>query len=218
MSGPLPPGQRERADFPRFGLPRYVARRAVVPAAPVLALEGDVAAPLALALGELAVLPRREQRSDLHCVTTWSRRDLAWSGWRLRDVWDALIVPRARPLVDVAYLLCGGLDGYRTALPLTDALADDVLLADRLDGVPLPFAHGAPLRLVAPAHYGYKQVKHVGALVVCREAPRESGGWVNHPRARVAHEERARGVPGRLLRWPYRATIPYAIRRARLTP
>ena len=34
-------------------------------------------------------------------------------------------------------------------------------MADHLDGQLLPIEHGAPLRLIAPAHYGYKSVKHL---------------------------------------------------------
>lgn len=40
------------------------------------------------------------------------------------------------------------------SLPIADLLVPAVLLADRLGGEPLSFARGAPLRLVAPAHYG----------------------------------------------------------------
>jgi DMSO/TMAO reductase YedYZ molybdopterin-dependent catalytic subunit len=36
------------------------------------------------------------------------------------------------------YLVVSGLDGMRAGLPLADALADDVLLADTMVGAPLP--------------------------------------------------------------------------------
>jgi DMSO/TMAO reductase YedYZ molybdopterin-dependent catalytic subunit len=49
-------------------------------------------------------------------------------------------------------------------LLLSDLLAAEVLLADILDGLPLSMEHGAPLRLVAPAHYGYKSVKHLSGI------------------------------------------------------
>jgi DMSO/TMAO reductase YedYZ molybdopterin-dependent catalytic subunit len=39
-----------------------------------------------------------------------------------------------------------------------------LLLADRLNGAKLTPDHGAPPRLVAPMHYGYKSVKHLTVL------------------------------------------------------
>ena len=57
---------------------------------------------------------------------------------------------------------------------LEDALADDVLLADRLDGAPLDAKHGAPVRLVAPAHYGFINVKHLCRIEVLTGEPAQS--------------------------------------------
>ena len=37
----------------------------------------------------------------------------------------------------------------------------DVLLANELNSQPLTVEHGAPLRLIAPKHYGYKSVKYL---------------------------------------------------------
>jgi len=85
-----------------------------------------------------------------------------------------------------------------------------VLLADRLDGEPLSIAHGAPLRLVAPAHYGYKSVKHVNRIEFWRDSRhyRPVGfRFMVHPRARVAREERGRWIPGWALRYLYRPLV-----------
>ncbi|MBL8513172.1 MAG: molybdopterin-dependent oxidoreductase, partial [Betaproteobacteria bacterium] len=81
---------------------------------------------------------------------------------------------------------------------------------DRLDGQPLDIAHGAPLRLVAPAHYGYKSVKHVHRIGYWCEQPAYLPPlfrFMDHPRARVALEERGRVFPGALLRYLYRPMI-----------
>src|SRR6185436_19658550 len=100
--------------------------------------------------------------------------------------------------------------------PLADLLAPDVLLADRLDGEPLSIAHGAPLRLVAPAHYGYKSIKHLNRI----EFRRSSAGYrpigfrfMQHPTARVANEERGQWFPGWLLRRLYRPLVGPTARR-----
>lgn len=48
---------------------------------------------------------------------------------------------------------------YARALPLGEAMADDVLLAHSMDGRPLLPQHGAPLRVVVPGWYGMTHVK-----------------------------------------------------------
>jgi DMSO/TMAO reductase YedYZ molybdopterin-dependent catalytic subunit len=204
----LPPGQRARRDFPRFGLPAFAGRWPQIPASPALQVGGDVDQPFELAVSELASLPRDEQVSDFHCVTTWSKLALRWGGVRLRDVYEQLIVPRAGAHASCRYLVIRALDGYRISLPLEDALQPDVMLAERLDGRPLPLEHGAPLRLVAPQHYGYKSVKHVAAIELTTSEARGSGGWKEHSRGRVAHEERGQRLPGWAHRWLWRAVLP----------
>lgn len=221
---PWPPGQRERADFPRFGIPAFADRLPAGPQRLQLQLAGDLQRPLQLVADtnpgtgglDWSTLPRHSQVSDFHCVTTWSRRSLHWSGVRFADFHEQ--VARAQAGVHPAAVLVEfhAADGYRSALPLADLLAGDVLLADTLDGQPLPVAHGAPLRLVAPAHYGYKSLKHLKRISYWVDPARHRPvGWkfMAHPRARVAAEERGRGLPGWLLRWLYRPLIAPTVAR-----
>lgn len=218
MSEALPPGQRSRADFPRFGLPKFADRRPTDPDRIRLAIAGDACEPFELGEEHLASLARHEQVSDFHCVTTWSYTGCSWSGWKLSDLYEELLAPR---LSGSGARLVGFRcqDGYRTSLLLEDALAADVLLADRLNGEPLGVEHGAPLRLVAPAHYGYKNAKHLKGLeFYVDEAPHLHGGlaFMDHPRARVAFEERAQVLPKRIARLLYRLGIESTVRRFRL--
>jgi DMSO/TMAO reductase YedYZ molybdopterin-dependent catalytic subunit len=53
---------------------------------------------------------------------------------------------------------------YVDYLTTREALLHDVLLAYEMDGKPLPREHGAPVRLVIPEMYGYKNVKWVSAV------------------------------------------------------
>ncbi len=159
---------------------------------------------------ELESIQRVEQVSDFHCVTTWTRRGLRWSGFRFSDFYEQIVAPLARPVPGATFVVLRGQDGARTSLPLDDLLAPDVLLADRLDGQPLPIEHGAPIRLVAPAHYGYKSVKHLSRIEFWRSSAsyRPFGPrFMVHPRARVAREERGQWFPGWLLRYLYRPLI-----------
>ncbi len=201
--------------MPRFGV-NPTAPPPAVAEVPALIIKGDVAHESVIALEHLSQLDRVEIEADFHCVTTWTVTNLRWSGWLLRDVWEHLVVPRAQPSAAATHLKAVGGDRYTSALGLDDALADDVLIADRLEGQPLDLIHGAPIRLVAPAHYGYKNVKHLVALSVHTEPPRASGGNIQHPRARVRFEERHGTIAGRLLRWPYRLLIiPIAVKARR---
>src|SRR2546425_9815819 len=55
-----------------------------------------------------------------------------------------------------------------------DALADGVLIADRLDGRPLDGDHGAPARLVSPNQYGFVSTKHVCRIELHTAEPSEN--------------------------------------------
>lgn len=209
--GNLPPGQIESEDFPRFGLGKFAFRFPEDPANVEISVRGDVGTPVTIRGEALASLPRHDQVSDFHCVTTWTKRSLHWSGFRFRDFYEMLAEPRAHPDADASLVVLRAQDGYDQSLPLGDLLAPEVLLADRLDGRPLPIAHGAPLRLVAPAHYGYKNLKHLCGVELWRDdrAYRFAGpGFMDHPRARVELEERGKGVPAWILRRVYPALIP----------
>ena len=46
----------------------------------------------------------------------------------------------------------------------------DVMLAWQMDGKPLLQEHGAPVRVVIPEMYGYKNVKWVSEINLVREA------------------------------------------------
>jgi DMSO/TMAO reductase YedYZ molybdopterin-dependent catalytic subunit len=205
----LPPGQFESDDFPRFGMTPFAGRFPREVRKVELRVEGKVQQAIAVS-EELRQLPRVNQTSDFHCVTTWSRRSLRWSGFRFADFFERIVVPRAGPDRSATFVVFRCQDGYRACLPLEDLLAFDVLLADMLDGEALAIEHGAPLRLVAPAHYGYKNAKHVDRIEFWPDAKhyRPPGfRFMEHPRARVALEERGRGIPGRVLRYLYRPLI-----------
>jgi DMSO/TMAO reductase YedYZ molybdopterin-dependent catalytic subunit len=211
---PLPPGQRAAAGFPPFGITRLAARipRGVTVA--TLEVQGDVAHALTLR-DPLATLARVTQVSDFHCVTTWTARDQRWGGVRFADFHTRVIVPRCAPAAHATMVLLRGADGARSAMLLEDLLADDVLLADELNGAPLPLAHGAPLRLIAPRHYGYKSVKYLSRLTYCAptaDYPISTLRFMDHPRARVAEEERGRWFAGALLRHVYRPFIGPTVR------
>jgi sulfite oxidase len=56
--------------------------------------------------------------------------------------------------------------GFGASIDLSRALAGDVLLADRMNGGPLPPEHGFPLRVVVPGSIGARSVKWLGRITV----------------------------------------------------
>jgi len=204
----LPAGQLARKDFPRFGLTGFVNRFPSDTTQLSVSIGGDVPATVVTS-DDFNRMSRHEVRSDFHCVTTWSTQDLQWSGFLFRDFYECFVRPKLNDKV-IRYVLLRGQDGYRTSMLLSDLLASDVLLADSLADKTLSIAHGAPLRLVAPAHYGYKNVKHLSRIEFYVDEPefrRAALKFMDHPRARVAFEERGRLFPGWLLRYVYRVFV-----------
>ncbi len=212
----LPPGQRRMDGFPRFG--EHLSRPApAVPTDPAIGIGGVVTEAFDLPLAALATLPRRELTADFHCVAGWSATDLRWEGVSFETVYRTFIEPALPPATSVSHVVFCGLDGYRSVISIEDALADDVLIAERLDDRLLDSDHGAPARLVSPRQYGFMSTKHLCRIEVHSSEPNDPHASVfrqvlqrllgSHPRARVWHEERHPDLPPWLVRPAYRALI-----------
>lgn len=207
----LPPGQKESEIFPRFGLPLYAKRFPKEVEEIRFSIGGDLD-DFEIS-EELNSLQRINQVSDFHCVTTWSKLNLNWSGFRFKDFYNALILPKTSH--EISFVVLRAQDGYKTSLPLFDMMQQNVLIADQLDNKPLTMEHGAPIRIIAPDHYGYKNLKHIERMEFYTEQKvlkRGVLGFMDHPRARVAYEERALKGPGIMYRWLYKFRIKKTIR------
>lgn len=210
----IPPGQKIREDFPRFGLPAYAKRFPSRPKDKSISIEINAMAKISID-DALADLPRTTMQADFHCVTTWTYSDARWSGVKFREFFRKHVEPLIPENVQIAGVVLYAQDGYRTTLLLEDILRDDVMLADSFDGQPLSIEHGAPLRLVAPEHYGYKNLKHLMRVEFYTTMPVVKRGiraLLDHPRARVRKEERGRWIPGWILRYMYRPLISGGVR------
>ncbi len=83
-----------------------------------------------------------------------------WAGVRLTDVYDLV-----RPLPEAGALqFVSNEQPYIDYLTMQQSLLQNVMLAYEMDGKPLPREHGAPLRLIIPEMYGYKNVKWLGGI------------------------------------------------------
>ncbi len=196
----LPPGQREVRTFPRFSdKPLRWAPRSG-PARLDIQREGHTVATIEGA--DWHRFDPVEHATDFHCVTTWTKRNLRWSGVRLADVVAEVLGGDVAP-----YMVATAADGQTAIYMSDDALDPSVLLATGLDGEPLDHRHGAPLRLVSPLQYGYKSPKHLVAIDFVATEPTSTLGPKEHLRARVDREERHATLPNWALRWPYRLTV-----------
>ncbi len=163
----LPPGQYLTEKFPvlhygsvpRIDLARWDFK-----------VWGEVDNPFSLSWAELAALPRTTVKTDIHCVTRWSKLDTAWEGVPIRMI---LELAQVRPTA--THVVAHSEQGYTTNLALDVLDDDDVLLADTYAGAPLEAEHGWPLRLLVPKRYFWKSAKWLRGLeFLSRDEP---GFW-----------------------------------------
>jgi DMSO/TMAO reductase YedYZ molybdopterin-dependent catalytic subunit len=125
---------------------------------------GEVERPGRWTWEEFQALPRAAVRSDIHCVTRWSRFDNLWEGVSTKALLEAAgLKPTAR------FAIARAEQNFTANLPLSELLQDDVLLADRHDGHELTKDHGWPLRLVVPRRYFWKSAKWIRAIEIVPE-------------------------------------------------
>lgn len=125
-----------------------------------------------LTFEDIAALPRTEMVTEFKCVEGWSAV-VAWAGVTLADLAAAYKLGTrsggapdlGRPVDLLAYV---GLETpdrqYYVGLEAEAAFHPQTLLAYDMNGARLTPDHGAPLRLVTPLKYGYKQIKRIGRL------------------------------------------------------
>lgn len=127
-----------------------------------LRIDGLVRHPVELSYDQLLALPRAEQVSTFHCVTGWTVTGVHWAGVRFHDL---LALADPLPSARAAHFVSAEIP-YDDYLPLSDLALSDVMLAYEMDGGPLPQEHGAPVRVVIPEMYGYKNVKWVQQITL----------------------------------------------------
>lgn len=153
----IPPGQHLVQDFP------------VLSAGPTpdvdlktwtFALE-DGASPLAQwTWDEFNALPQTALKTDIHCVTTWSKLDTMWRGVTLDDLLEAAGL--SEPPGDFVMAHCDG--DYTTNVPAEDLIGGKAMIATHFGGEPLAPEHGGPARLLVPHLYFWKSAKWVRSL------------------------------------------------------
>ncbi len=125
-----------------------------------LAVDGLVARPLSLSLGELKGFPARTQITHQACEEGWSFI-AEWTGVPLSFVLNlAGISARAK------YVVFFPFDESWDSLDMADAWHPQTLLAYGMNGSEIPTPHGAPLRLRVARQLGYKSIKYLSRITV----------------------------------------------------
>jgi sulfane dehydrogenase subunit SoxC len=162
---------------------------AVDPDAWRLQIDGAVERPLTLSLDDLRARERVTRPVTLECAGNgrallkprplsqpWLAEAVGtaeWSGVAL-----APLLEEAGLSDDAVEILFTGLDRgieggveqrYQRSLSRWEALGPDALLADAMNGAPLPPQHGFPLRLVIAGWYGMAHVKWLGTITALTE-------------------------------------------------
>jgi DMSO/TMAO reductase YedYZ molybdopterin-dependent catalytic subunit len=157
LAARVPPGQHVTSDFPV--LSAGPTPRADLDHWRFSLRDGD--APIAEWTWEMfGALPQTELKTDIHCVTTWSKFDTRWSGVTFDDLLAAAGLDEPPDGFVMAH--CDG--GYTTNVPVEDLIDGKGMIATHYDGAPLAAEHGGPARLLVPHLYFWKSAKWVRSL------------------------------------------------------
>jgi len=181
---------------------------------------GLVSQPRTFGLEDLLQFEQEERIYRMRCVEAWSMV-IPWNGFPLRRLLEEVEPTSAAQYVRFETLYdpeqmpgqrSGILDWpYVEGLRLDEAMHELTLLATGIYGQELAPQNGAPIRLVVPWKYGFKNIKSIVKIDLTDETPRsawmtaapnEYGFYANvnptvaHPRWSQATERRI-GVAGR---------------------
>ncbi len=177
-------------------------------------VSGMVEKPFEIGIDDLLAKVQLEERVYRHrCVETWSMI-VPWSGFSMRS-----LVELCKPTSGAKFVVMKTLSKpavmreqrdplypwpYTEGLAMDEAMNDLTFIATGLYGKPIHKQNGAPLRLVAPWKYGFKNVKSIVSVEFSDKRPvsfweklqaSEYGFWANvnpqvpHPRWSQATEK-----------------------------
>jgi len=161
--------------YARLPLALVLATLVVVAQAPpaaVLAIQGDIAAPLSLTADDLAKMPRQTVALPAPDGTK-----IVYEGVTLLAILQKAGAPFGKQLrgkVLSSYVLAKAMDGYQVIFTLGELDPDfgneTILVADKRDGKPMGEKQG-PFRLVCPNdHEGARSVRMLETLEIVRLA------------------------------------------------
>jgi DMSO/TMAO reductase YedYZ molybdopterin-dependent catalytic subunit len=161
----IPPGQYVVDDFP-------VLSAGPTPSVSLdtwtFSITGAVDEPPSWSWEEFLALPSEEFRTDIHCVTKWSKLGTSWTGVSVDTLLEGVET-------EAEYVTAWSDGDYTTNVPLEDLSGGKAWLVHTFDGEPLEPEHGGPARLLVPHLYFWKSAKWVRGLTLTVED--EPGFW-----------------------------------------
>jgi DMSO/TMAO reductase YedYZ molybdopterin-dependent catalytic subunit len=120
-------------------------------------------------LPELEALPRTSQVTRHICVEGWSAIG-KWSGVPFRE-----FLARSGADLKARYVAFRCADDYYSSIDMATALHPQTILALEYRDQALPRKYGAPVKLRIPTKLGFKNPKHITAIIVTDDYP--GGYW-----------------------------------------
>jgi sulfoxide reductase catalytic subunit YedY len=147
-----------------------------------LKVKGECHAPRTFDLDDLLAFDQEERIYHFRCVERWAM-NVPWTGFALSKLLEA-VEPKssARYVRFVSAKMPPQMPGvreakwypwpYHEALRLDEAMNELALVATGVYGKPLLKQHGAPVRIVVPWKYGYKNPKAIVEIELVRTQPK----------------------------------------------
>lgn len=158
-----------------------------------LKISGLVENPIEYTYDQLLTMIDTRYTRDFHCVTGWSVKDVYWEGVKIKT-----LVEKAKVKEEAKWVIFYSLDGYTSVVPKEDALAEDSIIALKINGKPLSIEQGFPARPFMPHLYGWKSAKWLTEIEFTSKYV--DGYWEErgyNERGNVWEEERFKGQGGR---------------------
>jgi DMSO/TMAO reductase YedYZ molybdopterin-dependent catalytic subunit len=123
-----------------------------------LTVDGLVLSPKAYTYDQVIEHDKYKKVVTVNCVEGWSVTIL-WEGVLVRDLLnEAGIDPQAKIIIFHSH------DGYSTSFPLNYVTDNDIIMAYKMNDLPLTPERGFPFELVAEKKWGYKWIKWIDRI------------------------------------------------------
>ncbi len=128
-----------------------------------LHIRGLVSKPVTLTYEDLLKKPQTSLIATLECIGNpvggYSIGTAQWEGIGVQELLEEAGVES-----NAIDLVLHGADEYSDSVPISRAMQKEVIVATKMNGVPLPPEHGFPARIIVPGIVGMKHVKWLTSL------------------------------------------------------